>query len=127
MLTTAATGTEWAVKKLVVAVVMCLIAASTEAAFGQSGRVGWDGTWVGGWDKGTGVQLIFAGETLIGFYFRDDYEEILRSTVAADGGRTFAWDKGDASLTRTPNGGTRLVVHERGKPEVSMPLKREGQ
>jgi len=68
-------------------------------------------------EKGTGVQLIFAGETLIGFYFRDDYEEILRSTVAADGGRTFAWDKGDASLTRTPNGGMRLVVHERGKPE----------
>jgi hypothetical protein len=114
------------VKKLVVAVVMCLIAASTEAAFGQSGRVGWDGR-VGGWDKGTGVQLIFAGETLIGFYFRDDYEEILRSTVAADGGRSFAWDKGEASLTRTPNGGTRLVVHERGKPEVSIPLKREGQ
>lgn len=76
MLTTATTGTEGGVKKLVVAVVMCLIAASTDAAFGQSGRVGWDGTWVGGWEKGTGVQLI-----------------------AADGGRTFAWDKGEASLT----------------------------
>jgi hypothetical protein len=72
-------------KNLVVAVVMCWIAASTEAVFRQSGRVGWGGTWVGGWDKGTGVQLIFAGETLIGFYFRDDYEEILRSSVAAEG------------------------------------------
>jgi hypothetical protein len=72
------------VKKLIVAVVMCLMAASTDAAFGQSGRVGWDGTWVGGWEKGTGVQLIFAGET-IGFYFRDDYKELLRSTVAAGG------------------------------------------
>jgi hypothetical protein len=50
-----------------------------QAAFGQSGRVGWDGTWFGGWEKGTAVQLIFAGETLIGFYFRDNYEEILRS------------------------------------------------
>jgi len=38
------------VKKLIVAVVMCLMAASTDAAFGQSGRVGWDGTWVGGWE-----------------------------------------------------------------------------
>jgi len=113
--------------KLVVAVVMCLMAASTNAAFGQSGPVGWDGTWVGGWDKGTGVQLIFAGETLIGFYFRDDYKELLRTTVTADKGRTFAWDKGEASLTRTPNGGTLLVVHERGEPEVSIPLKREGQ
>jgi hypothetical protein len=40
------------VKKLVVAVVMCLIAASNDVASGQSGRVGWDGTWVGGWRKG---------------------------------------------------------------------------
>jgi hypothetical protein len=127
MLTTAATGTEGVVKKLVAAIVMYLITASTDAAFGQSGRVGWDGTWVGGWEKGTGVQLIFAGETLIGFYFRDDYKEVLRSTVAANGGRTFAWDKGEASLTRTPNGGMRLVVHEHGKPEVSIPLQREGQ
>src|SRR5712671_6517766 len=124
MLTTPAARDGGSVKTLIVAVVMYLMAASTDDAFGQSGRVGWDGTWVGGWEKGTGVQLIFAGETLIGFYFRDDYEEILRSTVAADGGRTFAWDKGDASLTRTPNGGMRLVVHERGKPEVSKPLKR---
>jgi hypothetical protein len=108
------------VKKLIVAATMCLIAASTDAAFGQSGRVGWEGTWIGGWGKGAGVQLIFAGETLIGFYFRDDYKELLRSTVTAEGGRTFSWDKVEVSLTRTPNGGTLLVVHERGKPEVSI-------
>ena len=127
MLATAATRTERSLKKLVVAVVMCLTAASTDAAFGQSGRVGWDGTWVGGWAKGTGVQLIFAKEILIGFYLRDDYAEILRSTVAADGGRTFSREKGEASLTRTPNGGTLFVVHERGKQQVSIPLKREGE
>ena len=113
-------------RKLIVAVVMCLMATSTDAAFGQSGRVGWDGTWIGGWQKGTGVQLIFAGDTLIGFYFRDDYKELLRSSVSADGGRTFAWDKGEANLTRTANGGTLLVVHEHGRPEVSIPLKRDG-
>jgi hypothetical protein len=62
---------------------------------------------------------------LIGFYFRDDYKELVRSTVAAGGGRTFAWDKGEASLTRTPNGGT-LLLHEHGKPDVSIPLKRDG-
>ena len=38
-------------KKLIVAVVMCLMTASTDAAFGQSGRVGWDGTWIGGWEN----------------------------------------------------------------------------
>jgi hypothetical protein len=30
----------------------------TDAAFGQSGRVGWDGAWVGGWEKGTGAARI---------------------------------------------------------------------
>jgi hypothetical protein len=99
-------GPGGSVKKLIVAVL--------------SVRVGWDGTWIGGWGKGAGVQLIFAGETLIGFYFRDDYKELLRSTVTAEGGRTFSWDKVEVSLTRTPNGGTLLVVHERGKPEVSI-------
>ncbi len=96
------------------------MAASTDAAFGQSD--GSDGMAPGSADGRKGQ----AGETLIGFYFRDDYKELLRSTVAAGGGRTFAWDKGEASLTRTPNGGRLLVVHEHGKPEVSIPLKRDG-
>jgi hypothetical protein len=126
MLTTATTGTEGDVKKLVVAVVMCLTAASTDATFGQSGRVGWDGTWVGGLGERDRRSANLRGNPH-GFYFRYHYEEIMRSTVAANGDRTFAWDKGEASLTRTPNGGTRLVVHERGKPEVSIPLKREGK
>jgi hypothetical protein len=50
----------------------------------------------------------------------------VRSTVSADGDRSFAWDKDEATLTRTPNGGTLLVVHESGKPEMSIPLKRDG-
>jgi hypothetical protein len=112
------------VKKLIMAVAVCLALASTDAAMGQSRRVGWDGTWVGGWDRGAGVQLIFAGDTLIGFYLRNDYKDVLRSTASPNGGRTFSWDKGDAILTRTPNG-AQLVVHERGRPEVLIPLKRE--
>jgi len=70
------------------------------AALGQSGRVGWDGTWAGGWDKGNGVQLTFAGETLIAFYWRNDYKDVVRSAAAPDGSRTFAWNKGEATATR---------------------------
>jgi hypothetical protein len=114
------------VKKLIIAVAICVVLASTDAAFGQSGRVGWDGTWVGGWDRGAGVQVIFAGETLIGFYFRDDYKEVSRSTTSPNGGRTFVWDKGEGTLTRSPDGGAVLVIYERGKPELSISLKREG-
>ncbi len=94
------------------------------AALGQSGRVGWDGTWAGGWDKGNGVQLIFAGETLIGFYWRNDYKDVVRSAAAPDGSRTFTWDKGEATATRAGNAAT-LAIREAGKPAVSVALKRE--
>jgi hypothetical protein len=114
-------------KKLIMAVAMCGVIASANAALGQSGRVGWDGTWVGGWDRGAGVQPIFAGDTLIGFYLRNDYKDVLRSVASSEGGKTFTWDKGEATLTHTANGGAQLIVRERGQPEVSIPLKRDGQ
>jgi hypothetical protein len=113
-------------KSLVLATATCLLLVSANLASPQSGRTGWDGTWVGGWDRNPGVQIIFAGETLIGFYFRNDYKDITRSNASPDGGRAFAWDKGEATLTRSPGGGAVLVVRERGKPDVSIPLKREG-
>jgi hypothetical protein len=113
-------------KKLIVAVAICLVVSSSNSVLGQSGRVGWDGTWFGGWERGAGVQIVFADDTLIGFYFRDNYTDVLRSAASPNGGRTFAWDKGEATLTLMPNGGAQLVVHEHGKPEISIPLKREG-
>jgi hypothetical protein len=94
------------------------------AALGQSGRVGWDGTWAGGWDKGNGVQLVFAGETLIAFNWRGDYKDVTRSAAAPDGSRSFAWDKGEATATRAGNAAT-LAIREAGKPAVSVALKRE--
>jgi hypothetical protein len=94
------------------------------AALGQSGRVGWDGTWAGGWDKGNGVQLVFAGETLIAFNWRGDYKGVVRSAAAPDGSRSFAWDKGEATATRAGNAAT-LAIREAGKPAVSVSLKRE--
>jgi hypothetical protein len=114
------------VKNLATAAVFCLALVAAGSALSQSGRTGWDGTWVGGWDRSAGVQLIFAGETLIGFYFRDDYKDITRSTASPDGSRTFAWDKGDATLTRAQGGGAVLLIRERSRPELSIPLKREG-
>jgi hypothetical protein len=112
------------VKTPISAAATCLLLVSASVSFGQ--RTGWDGTWVGGWDRDVGVQIIFAGDTLIGFYFRNDYKEITRSTTTTDGGRTLVWNKGEATLTRSPDGGAVLVVHERGRPDLSVPLKREG-
>ena len=103
---------------------LALVLFVAGAALGQSGRVGWDGTWAGGWDKGNGVQLVFAGETLIAFNWRGDYKDVVRSAAAPDGGRSFAWDKGEATVTRAGNAAT-LAVREAGKPALSVALKRE--
>jgi hypothetical protein len=105
-------------------VALCLVVASAGA--GAAERVGWDGTWFGGWDKGNGVQLTFAGQTLISFYWRDDYKDTGDAVPTPDGGVNFTWEKGTASLSRTPDGGALLVVNETGRPAVSVPLKREG-
>jgi hypothetical protein len=71
------------------------------------------------------VQINFAGETLIGVYFREDYKEIIRSAAPPDGGRTFLWGNGEATLTRSPDGRAVLVARERATPALSIPPKRE--
>ena len=108
--------------RVLLALALALFVAG--AALGQSGRVGWDGTWAGGWDKGNGVQLVFGGETLIAFNWRGDYKDVVRSAAAPDGSRSFAWDKGEATATRAGNAAT-LAIREAGKPAVSVSLKRE--
>ena len=107
-----------------IALALTLALLVSGAALAQSGRVGWDGTWAGGWDNGNGVQLVFAGETLIAFNWRGDYKDVTRSAAAPDGSRSFAWDKGEATATRAGNTAT-LGIREPGKPAVSVTLKRE--
>jgi hypothetical protein len=51
-------------------------------------------------DSGTGIQVILSATRRIGFYLRDHYKELPRSTVAVDGSRTSAWGKGEQ---RNPN------------------------
>jgi len=109
-------------KKLAHAI--CIIIMATGFAWAQAARVGWDGTWVGGWDRNAGVQLIFAGDKLIGFYWRGDYKDVLRVTDKPDGAKRLAWDKGEATLTRTPDGRAQLAVRE-GKNALSISLHRE--
>lgn len=94
------------------------------AALGQTGRAGWNGTWVGGWDRGVGVQLVFAGDQIVAFYWRDEYQDVLHFS----GGRSskrFAWNKAEATLTRTTEDSAQLVIREQGNPEFSISMKRE--
>ena len=101
---------------------LLLVAASVPAwAAGQL-----DGTWAGGWQDGHGVQIVVANDKLIAFN-RDgqDYVETRNETLAPGGGAlSFTWNQGDAMLIRDAKG-ARLLLHDKGKPEVTIPLKRD--
>lgn len=75
----------------------------------------WDSSWAGGFeDGGDGVQLIVAGNEVIGFYYHGDYIDVTQNeTLAADGSLSFAWARGTATLR--VNGEERTItLHENG-------------
>ena len=108
-------------RRFIGAISVCVSLLSATAAMAQLVPPGWNGTWVGGWDRGAGVQLVFAGDQLVAFYWRDDYKH----ASAGRGDKRFAWDGGEARVTRSADGMAQLVIREKGKPELSIPLKRE--
>ena len=114
----------WSSKRFLIMVTVVLSVFRGMAAFGQTAPVGWNGTWVGGWDRGAGVQLVFAGDQLVAFNWRGDYKDV-RHSGGGKGSKRFAWDDGEATLTPTSGDGAQLVIREHGKPEMSIPLRRE--
>ena len=86
----------------------------------------WDGTWAGGWENGDGVQIIIAGDKVIGVFRGGDYPDIQKSELSADGRTlTFAWAGGDGTLLRTGDRDASFTLQERGKPARSFPVHRD--
>jgi hypothetical protein len=111
-------------RRFIGAILICAPLLWATAATAQLMPPAWNGTWVGGWDRGVGVQLVFAGDQLVAFYWRDDYKDV-RHASAGRGDKRFAWNGGEATLSRTAEDTAQLVIREKGKPEWSIPLKRE--
>ena len=99
-----------------------------QAARATGSGKGWDGTWGGANSKGETVQLIFAGDKLIGFYWRDNYMDTSGERVAAGGNRldfSFSgYAAGTVTVTRA-GAGAVAVVKEPGKGEVREGLKKD--
>jgi len=105
---------------LVFAGLAFVVAAAAGAA--QS----WDGTWAGGWEAGDGVQIIIAGEKVIGVGRGMEYPDLLGSQVSADGQMLgFAWVGGDGMLERTGDRDAAFTMRERGKPVRKFVVHRE--
>jgi len=88
----------------------------------------WDGTWAGGWEKGDGIQIVVAGNKVIGVYREGDYPEILSSAVSPEGRMlTVSWVGGDALLQRASERDPEATIslREHGRPVRTFIVKRE--
>jgi hypothetical protein len=88
----------------------------------------WAGTWTGGWEHGDGIQIIIAGDKVIGVYRDGDYPEILSSAASPEGRMlSFSWIGGDAFLQRASDHDREAIIslRERGRPVRSFTVKRE--
>jgi hypothetical protein len=98
-----------------------------DAALAQSATTSWDGTWSGGWDKGTGTQVIVANNGVIGFVWGGNYRPVTNSAATTDGkSLKFSWATGNADLTRPkPADEAQITIREGGKPPVVVKVERE--
>ena len=86
----------------------------------------WNGTWVGHWAQGDGVQIVFAGDEAISVYWRGDYLEETHGAISSGGAvATIAWPSGKAVLTREGTAKAHVVIHETGRADVSFALKKD--
>ena len=100
--------------------------ALTAASAAAQQPLSWNGEWAGNWQRGAGAQLIFAGNELIGVYWRGDYLSQTHA-VLSHGGATMAidWASGGAVLTRDGPTSAHIVVHESGRPDTSFVVTKD--
>ena len=104
--------------------VLALFAVAIAGSAGASQS--WDGTWAGGWEAGDGVQIIIAGEKVIGVGRAMKYPELLDSQVSADHQMlSVAWVGGDGMLERTGDRDAAFTMRERDKPVRKFVVHRE--
>ena len=86
----------------------------------------WNGTWVGNWQTGHGIQIIFAGNDLIGVFWEDDYVQDAQGSLG-DGGAsvTITWAGVRAVLSRDGPEAAHIVIRETGRPDTTFPVTRD--
>jgi len=76
----------------------------------------WNGTWAGNWggEEQQGVQIIMAGNDVIGVYWHGDYlPDEMKSTVSPDGkALAITWKGGAATLTRDSETTAKFQIHD---------------
>ena len=71
---------------------------------------------------------VFADNDLIAMYWDGDYLSDTQSSLSADGRVvTITWASGQAVLNRDGETSGHIVIHEKGKSDISFDLKRDNQ
>ena len=88
----------------------------------------WNGTWVGNWDNnGDGVQIIMAGNTAAGLFWRGDYVPDELHASVSGGTLTITWgpagNTSSAILTRESASTAHVVMHEPGRGIVEFSVR----
>ena len=111
-----------------VAAVVVIIGLLAGPGTAKAQQPSWNGTWIGNWQAGDGVQIVFAGEDLVAFYWHGDYLDDAQANTS-QGGRvvTVVWSQGQAVLTRDGEATATIMIHETGKADLSFALKRDNQ
>jgi hypothetical protein len=106
-----------------VRVIAVLVAFGGGAAQAAS-RESWDGTWAGGFaNGGSGVQVIFVGDQLIGFFVNGDYMIDMRASLSpSDGVVTITWTRGQAVMTRDGPAAAHMLLQQRGQSDITITL-----
>jgi hypothetical protein len=86
----------------------------------------WNGEWAGNWQHGQGAQIVFAGNALIGVYWRGDYLSQTHADLSRGGSVVaIGWPLGEAVLTRDGPAIAHIVIHESGRPDASFDVKKD--
>jgi hypothetical protein len=86
----------------------------------------WGGTWVGDApDSGSGVQLIFVGNDLIGFFWNGDYLDMRAIYSKSDGVVTITWNRGQAIVTRDGPKSAHVQVFQRNLADQILTIRPE--
>ena len=85
----------------------------------------WNGTWVGNWQGGDGVQIMMAGNTCTGIFWHGDYlPDDPHTDVSPDGKTlTITWDHSSAVLTRDGAQSARATITEPGHTPLTFAVK----
>lgn len=99
---------QWMVRR-VFALLILILATSPALA-------DWNGTWVGNWggSEREGVQIIMAGNDIIGIYWHGDYlSDEMKSSISRDGKvLNITWKGGGATLVRDSATTAKFQIHD---------------